>query len=60
MQGFRVDCFLALFFFFFFFFCITLGLELSDSKVYEPEIRTLLGTVRVGLVSSFVQMDNHF
>jgi len=29
---------------FFFFFFITLGLELSDKKVYEPEIRALLGT----------------
>ena len=26
------------------FFFITLGLELSDTKVYEPEIRALLGT----------------
>jgi hypothetical protein len=26
------------------FFFITLGLELSDIKVYEPEIRALLGT----------------
>jgi hypothetical protein len=26
-------------------FFITLGLELSDTKVYEPEIRALLGTV---------------
>ena len=30
--------------FFFFSFFITLGLELSDTKVYEPEIRALLGT----------------
>jgi len=30
--------------FFCFFFFITLGLELSDTKVYEPEIRALLGT----------------
>ena len=29
---------------FFFFFFITLGLELSDTNVYEPEIRALLGT----------------
>jgi len=28
----------------FFFFFITLGLELSDTKVYEPQIRALLGT----------------
>ena len=28
----------------FFFFFITLGLELSDTKVYEPYIRALLGT----------------
>ena len=27
-----------------FFFFITLGLELSDTKVYKPEIRALLGT----------------
>ena len=27
-----------------FFFFITLGLEMSDTKVYEPEIRALLGT----------------
>ena len=27
-----------------FFFFITLGLQLSDTKVYEPEIRALLGT----------------
>ena len=30
--------------FFFFFFFITLGLELSDTKVYEPQLRDLLGT----------------
>ena len=30
----------------FFFFFITLGLELSDTKVYEPYIRVLLGTTR--------------
>ena len=30
--------------FFFFFFFITLGLEISDTKVYEPYIRDLLGT----------------
>jgi hypothetical protein len=29
--------------FFFFFFFVTLGLEMSDTKVYEPEIRALLG-----------------
>ena len=29
---------------FFFFFFITLGLELSDTKVYEPQIRALIGT----------------
>ena len=28
----------------FFFFFITLGLEMSDTKVYAPEIRDLLGT----------------
>ena len=28
----------------FFFLFITLGLELSDAKVYEPYIRALLGT----------------
>jgi len=28
----------------FFFFFITLGLELSDTKVYEPQIRALPGT----------------
>ena len=28
----------------FFFFLITLGLELSDTKVYEPLIRARLGT----------------
>ena len=27
-----------------FFFFITLGLEMSDKKVYEPQIRALLGT----------------
>jgi hypothetical protein len=27
-----------------FFFVITLGLELSDTTVYEPYIRALLGT----------------
>ena len=32
--GLPVDCFLALVFFFF--VSITLGLELSDFKVYEP------------------------
>ena len=26
------------------FFFITLGLEMSDTKVYEPEIQALLGT----------------
>ena len=26
------------------FFCFTLGLELSGTKVYEPEIQALLGT----------------
>jgi len=26
------------------FFFITLGLEMSDTKVYEPQIRDLLGT----------------
>ena len=30
--------------FFFFFFVFILGLQLSDTKVYEPEIRALLGT----------------
>ena len=30
----------------FFFFFITLGLELSDTKVYEPYIRPLLGLLR--------------
>ena len=29
---------------FLFFLLITLGLELSDTKVYEPYIRVLLGT----------------
>ena len=29
---------------YFFLFFITLGLELSDTKVYEPYIRGLLGT----------------
>jgi len=32
------------------FFFITLGLELSDTKVYEPQIRALLGTASKGLV----------
>ena len=31
---------------FFFFFFITLGLELSDTKVYEPYIRALLELLR--------------
>jgi hypothetical protein len=30
--------------FVFFFFFITLGMELSDTKVYEPYIRALLST----------------
>ena len=41
----RVGAFTASeFFFFFFFFFITLGLEMSDTKVYEPEKRAFLGT----------------
>jgi hypothetical protein len=34
----------------FFFFFITLGLELSDTTVYEPEIRALLGTAHTKLL----------
>ena len=36
---------------FFFFFFITLGLELSDTKVHEPQIRALLGTASYSLAS---------
>ena len=39
-------------------FFITLGLELSDTKVYEPLIRALLGTYHISQEGSLLRAAN--